>query len=449
MKLAFLDVETTGTSPANGGIIEVGLILTEDLEVRETYSTLVNPKQHVSPYIEMLTGISNGDLTDAPHFDQIAIKLLTLLEDATLVAHNVNFDYSFLKEEFQRTGYDYLPKRLCSVRMFRHLHPERRRHNLDELMRTFDIQIENRHRALDDARVVYDFFKIIKDRVGDDPLKDVVDKLTSTVNLPETISRKDFGRFSENHGVYTFYAKDGAPLYVGKSNNIKKRLLSHFTTSALDTTKLKLIENTHRIETIETAGELGALLLESKLIKELMPIHNKRLRAAKSLTYLSKTTNEAGYYEVEIVRSGDPTYEELKDSVGIFKTNSSAKMALSKMSDEYGLCEALLGLNNTKPCFKYRLGRCSGACHGIGDPDDYNKIFDEAFKRLQFKTWPHDGPITISEESEELGIKDTHVVDKWCYLGKMDADQSLEDFTELAKDLSFDFDTYKILRRWI
>ena len=159
-----LDVETTGGSPYFNRIIEIGLLRVEKGEVARTYSTLVNPGIPIPEFITEITGITDSDVAEAPAFDDIKEELAESLEDSILVAHNSGFDYGFLQAEFQRSGWGFAMDSLCTVRLSRVLFPEFKRHNLDAIIERFGFNIENRHRALDDAKIVWDFLQLLAER---------------------------------------------------------------------------------------------------------------------------------------------------------------------------------------------------------------------------------------------------------------------------------------------
>jgi len=156
-----VDIETTGGSPFFSRIIEVGLLRIEHGEVVEEFQTLVNPGQEIPEFITKMTGIQDKDVAIAPTFAEIADDLISKFEDAVFVAHNANFDYGFIKEEFRRLNYGFVTDRLCTVRLSRALYKEHKRNNLSELIERFQFKIANRHRAFDDAKVLWDFLQLI------------------------------------------------------------------------------------------------------------------------------------------------------------------------------------------------------------------------------------------------------------------------------------------------
>jgi len=164
--LVFLDIETTGGSPADSRITEIGALRVEDGQVVGTYSQLLNPEQPVPWYITKLTGIRDDMLWDQPTFGSVADELEVFLDGAVFVAHNVNFDYSFIKAEHSRRGNVFDIDRFCTARLSRRLYPEQGRHNLDTIIQAHGIPVVNRHRALDDATALHEFYKHALDQHG-------------------------------------------------------------------------------------------------------------------------------------------------------------------------------------------------------------------------------------------------------------------------------------------
>lgn len=443
--LSFVDVETTGTSANFGRIIEIGVIRVVDHQVVNEFSTLINPQTHVDPFILSMTGIDPKDLEDAPSFYSVADKIKEILQGSIFVAHNVMFDYSFLKKEFERLEESFSSKYCCTVKLSRKLYPRFKHHNLDALIKRFNLECQNRHRALDDARVIWDFYKLSLDTLGPEKLAAAVDLVMKRPSLPVGISENIVDSLPEGSGVYIFYNAQNAPLYIGKSKNIRTRVLSHFASSKEITTDMKIAQDISRIETMETAGELGALLLEATLVKKMQPLYNRQLRYAFKLLALKRTTTKDNYQTVTLCNLQDVPVEELNQVLGIFKSQKELKGFLQSIAKEFGLCLKLLGAEKTiKNCFNYHLGLCKGACSGKEMAAKYNLRFEEAFYKTKIKDWPFKGPIALKEKSHK---EELFVIDKWCVLGSIKNEgESIED---ISRDYLFDTDTYKILNRYL
>lgn len=446
--LAFVDIETTGLSSFANRIIEIGIIRVEDNKIVQTYHSLINPETHLPPEIELITGITAKDLENAPTFRTIKKDILEALIDCTFVAHNVRFDYGFLKQEFKRENISFSSKHFCTVKLSRALFSSERHHNLDAIIERFALPCENRHRALDDAQVLFHFYNHLQNTIIPEKLEAAVTKCLRKPSLPLKLDASFMDTLPENPGVYIFYDGQNMPLYIGKSINIKDRVLSHFSDDVNSATEMKISQQIERIETISTAGELGALFLESQLIKKMLPIYNKKSRIKRELIALKKNTNKDGYDTVEI-----ETFQSSLDSIlGLFKSRKQAKNYLSDLAKKYELCEKLLGLESTSwrnkgACFAYRLGRCKGACIGKEKAIFYNLRSLSAFASTKIKPWPFHEAIII-EESEINGNHEYFAVDKWCLVGNVVVDADGNKKTNFAGDATFDLDLYLILKNY-
>ncbi len=444
-KIAFLDVETTGLSPIRNRIIEIGIIRVEYGIVVSKYQTLINPQMYVSPFIEEVTGIRKEELDLAPLFEDVQRTITEKIEGCYLAAHNARFDYAFLKNEFRRLELPFSQKHFCTVKLSKYLFPRHRRHSLDDIIQRFDITCTNRHRALDDTQVLWDFYQRIQQQFGPEVLEQAFAKVMKKPSVPVGIKNEVIDALPQSPGVYLFYGDNGIPLYVGKSKNIKDRVLSHFSQDHASGSEMSISRQIKSIETIATCGELGALIKESQLIKQLLPIYNKVLRQKKNLIVLRKIT-KSGYDSVKIETVEKITAEEIPNIYGIFKSKKQAKDFLMNIAEEHGLCKKLLGVDTTNSaCFGYRLGACKGACQEKELPLRYNMRFLLAFSNSKIKKWPFESSISLSEEDEQG--KDVFVVDKWCLLKVIHYNHHTEKITEFEP--LFDVDTYKILNRYL
>ena len=285
-KIAFVDIETTGLRASSDRIIEIGILRVEENKLVKTFQSFVNPQTYLPKEITMLTGITAQDIEDAPTFRSIKDEITDILKDCTFVAHNVRFDYAFLKHELLREQIRFSAKQFCTVRLSRQLFPHWPRHNLDTLIKECNITCENRHRAYDDAQVLYQFYQQLLQTMPHDELEQALAKTMKKPSLPLHLPMEMIDTLPEKPGVYIFYGADDQkeqtatesrtkfdtkniiPLYVGKSVNIKNRVQSHFSADISSPTEMKIAQQIKSIETVTTAGELGALLLESGLLHQ-------------------------------------------------------------------------------------------------------------------------------------------------------------------------------------
>lgn len=471
-KLAFVDIETTGMRSAYDRIIEIGILRVEDGELVQTFKSLINPQTYIPREITSLTGITGSDLENAPTFRAIKDEIIEILADCTFVAHNVRFDYGFIKHELMRENVTYNAKHFCTVRLSRILYPNWPRHNLDALIQQCNLQCESRHRAFDDAKVLYEFYNHIQKTLAPEQVLAALSKTLKKPSLPINLPFRTLETLPDKPGVYIFYGPDTTqseqlslkdvessevikptkniiPLYVGKSINIRNRVLSHFSADIASPTEMKISQQIESIETITTAGELGALFLESQLIKEMLPIYNKRSRIKHELVALKSMKNKLGYQECYMEPITTIGSDHLESFLGFFRSRRQAKAFLAAKAKEFDLCEKLLGLEKTSTgCFAYRLGRCRGACVKNEKPEIYNLRFELSLSSSKILPWPYSGPITIQEDSID-GKQEYFIVDNWCYIGNVtvDAEGSVKD--KILRDITFDLDMYKILRQYL
>ena len=439
--VVFVDIETTGGSYRNSRVLEVAAIRYENGEVTREFSTLINPETHIPSAITRLTGITESDVTDAPLFGDIADELRDVMEGAVFIAHNVRFDYSFLKAEFALAGVVFTPKLLCTVRLSRKLYAYEKGHSLAKLIERHDIPVLDRHRALDDARSIAYFTQLAFDQHGSDLFAQAVEHQLKSQSLPPHLDHDEIASIANVPGVYIFKDENHQPLYVGKSISLKKRILSHF--QDLSSKEVKISQAVYHVETIPTGSELAALVLESKLIKDLMPIFNRRLRRVSSYAILTRQ-DEGDYASIAIKQGNIDTQTDLKTVYGLYESRMKAKKRLDEVTRTFQLCPKLMGLENTKSaCFSYSLGRCKGACIGKESADLYNRRFEVALENMRIQTWPFESAISlpINQEGERV------VINNWMIEGYHD--ENGERVIEYDTEPNFDVDEYKIIRRFI
>ena len=281
--LAFVDLETTGATATHDRITEIGIVAVDADGTASEWSSLVNPGTSIPPFIESLTGISNAMVRDAPHFEELAAEVAQRLTGRLFIAHNARFDYGFLKQEFARLGISFQADVLCTVKLSRKLFPGHTKHSLDALISRHNLVAEARHRALADAQLIHQFWKQAHLAHPVEVVNEAIKAQLLRPSLPPHIDASAIEAIPEGHGVYLFYGENNLPLYVGKSKTLRKRVMAHFSADTSSAKEMSLSQQVKRIDWIETAGEVGALLRESALIKELLPTHNRLLRRNSEL----------------------------------------------------------------------------------------------------------------------------------------------------------------------
>lgn len=451
-KLAFLDIETSGPQPQSHEIIEVGVVLVDNEQVVQEWSTLVQPTGKVDPFIFQLTGISPASLVSAPTFEQIAQQLQELLADRVLVAHNVRFDYSFLRSAYASLEQQFVMPHLCSLRLARAVFPRLSKYGLTALKETLGLPEPINHRALPDAVTLWHLWQKSQTIKAYDELLAIARSLVSHPSLPPRIQElTQLQQLPETPGVYLFFDERHFPLYVGKSVNIKSRVLSHFYDDLGSSKELLLKDQVAAIETIETAGEIEALLLESQLVKELQPVFNHHLRRHTGYWTWKLYENPEGYLTIKTVSQHQITYRDVPETVAVFRSKKQAIGALQQLCSDATLCQRYLGLEKTSgACFKYHLGECFGACVNEEAPTSYNERLTKALQKFQLKPWVYDQPQIVTEVHPVTGKAVSHVVDHWCYFGQLDPlDPPATMIQKHLDHTVFDLDTYKILTKFI
>lgn len=442
---AFLDIETTGGNSARDRITEIGIQFWRAGEVVGEWQTLLNPEVGIPRFIENFTGISNAMVAKAPLFADIADELENQLNDTVFVAHNARFDYGFIKSEFRRIGRLFSARVLCTVKLSRRLYPEYRRHNMDALIERHGLAQVQRHRAMGDVEAMLAFFLCARADKGDGTLEQAIRELLQRPSIPSHLPPDTLQDLPAGPGVYRFYGENDVLLYVGKSTNIAQRVASHFSGDHNSSRGVRLSESLRRVDCTETAGELGALLLELKQIKTLQPLFNRRSRAAKNLVSIELTANTEGFLRARLVREIEP--HRLGDYFGLFRSKRDAERALSGIAAKNDLCNRLLGLepDHDGPCFQRVLGRCKGACEGLEDVTRYNLRTQIAFHNLRLQTWPWKGPVGVVERNRFAGQTDILVVYNWMHVATVHQESDLHDLSLRGQAVTFDLDSYKLL----
>ncbi|OLC67820.1 MAG: hypothetical protein AUH79_03915 [Betaproteobacteria bacterium 13_1_40CM_4_64_4] len=441
--IAFVDLETTGTAARADRVTEVGIVRIDEGARVSEWSSLVNPECSIPAAIQALTGISNAMVAEAPTFRQIADDVADQVAGALFVAHNARFDYGFLKHEFARLGRSFTAKVLCTVKLSRRLSPAMGPHNLDAVIARHALAGADRHRALGDARILWEFVQALYRDKAEAEIDAAIERILKRPALPPQLAANALDAIPETPGVYRFYGLNALPLYVGKSINLRTRIAAHFSSDYRSANDLRLSAEITRIEIEETAGELGALLRESQLVKTLLPAYNKRLRRRAEMVALSIAEEpEAPDY----VRSNAIDARALENLYGPFASRRQARATLRAVAAEAALCWTALGLERRNgPCFARQLRKCAGACVGAESPAAHHARLREALARYALKPWPYAGTIGVLESSLIGERIDLQVFRDWCWLGTARDESDLYAILETPPRASFDLDIYRVL----
>jgi DNA polymerase III subunit epsilon len=363
---AIVDIETTGSYAAANGITEIAIVIHDGTKVLNFYESLVNPHTPIPYFIQRLTGIDNKMVANAPSFPEIAAQVYELLQDKIFVAHNVNFDYSFVKHHLQHAGYELETKKLCTVRLARKVLPGLNGYSLGKLTQRLNINHGSHHRAGGDALATADLLALILAKDTQGAVAGMLKGRNSEQYLPPHLPIEDIEQLPSLPGVYYFYNAAGKTIYIGKAKNIRRRVKSHFSNNKINRQKQDFLRETHRISYKECATELMAHILESTEIRRLWPVHNRSQRGFLPQFGLFIYEDLQGYKRL--------TVEKIRASfkpIYTFNTISEGHLRLKELIEEFGLCARLCHIAQ----------ECECASHPL--PNDYNKKTDEAIEWMR------------------------------------------------------------------
>ena len=380
---AVVDIETTGGRAGYHKITEIAIFVHDGNKVVDSFQTLINPESFIPPKITALTGITNDMVDSAPKFYEVAKEIFTITEGKIFVAHNVNFDYSFLKEEFQALGAQFVRKKLCTVRLSRKLFPGFPSYSLGNLCFNLKVAITDRHRAAGDAAATAEVLTMLLQKDKEGLIAKALKSNSHEATLPPNLPKVQFDSLPEVTGVYYFLDKHGKILYVGKAKNIKKRIAGHF--SGETNRKQLFIQRIYGISYEICGNELIALLHESNEIKKHWPPYNSAQKKPGSNFGLYQYEDKAGFIRFEVSK-----VNKFLAPIHTFVTLSEARTFVMTKVKEYNLCPKLCGLQRaTGGCFDHTAGLCAGACAGEESPSLYNnkvlaavESFSESSKSL-------------------------------------------------------------------
>ena len=339
---AIVDIETTGGHASANGITEIAIVLHNGKEVEGKYQTLINPQMPIQKYVQSLTGITDAMVAKAPLFSLVAPKIFNLLKDRVFVAHNVNFDYSFVKHQLQQEGFDLDIAKLCTIRLSRKIFPGLPKYGLGSLCREFDISNDDRHRAMGDALATSQLFVLLLQNDKSGELKKMMKRRTVEQYLPPNMDEKKILDLPYSPGVYYFLNKKEKVIYVGKAKNLKKRVTSHFSNNKPSKQKQEFLREIHDVKFEICGSELMAALFESIEIKRLWPAYNKSQKHFERSFGIYLFEDAKGYFRLGI----DNKKQYLKP-LASFHLMADAHRTLWKLVNEFELHPALCYLDKT------------------------------------------------------------------------------------------------------
>lgn len=421
---SIIDIETTGGNPYRDKITEIAIYVHDGEKVIREYSTLINPERHIPPFITRMTGISDEMVIRAPKFYEVAKDIVEITEGTVFVAHNASFDYNFIKSEFKNLGYYYQRECLCTVKLSRKLIPGKRSYSLGRLCRELDILIEDRHRAAGDALATVKLFELLLKQKTNGLFLETLGTGFNNTPVNPAITRQVIEALPSKTGVYYFLDEKENIIYIGKSKNIRQRVLSHLS-RVTSKKALEMVGLITKITCEVTGSELLALLKESEEIKAHQPLFNRLQRRSLYNYGLYSYTDEKGYLCLKIDKNSNGTLPHTS-----FANLEKGKDFLFRLTDKFNLCQNLTGLYSTNgACFHYAVKQCRGACIGKEPPEEYNKRVQEALDHAGFVKQNMIVLETGRTHSESAFI----IIENGTYLGygyveKMESVISVDDF---------------------
>ncbi|MCW3108447.1 MAG: polymerase epsilon subunit [Segetibacter sp.] len=321
---AIVDIETTGGYASGNSITEIAIAIHDGERMIDYFETLINPEAPIPRYIQALTGITNAMISQAPLFEDVAPKIFGMLHDKVFVAHNVNFDYSFVKHQLAQNGYELDCKKLCTVRLARKVLPGHPSYSLGNLCRCLEIEIEQRHRAGGDTLATVKLFECILKNDVDGEIKQMLKGKAKEQFLPPHLPVEKVAQLPPLPGVYYFHNSKGKIVYVGKAKDLKKRVNSHFSNNKPGKQKQDFLREIYNISFQVCGSELMAFILESIEIKRLWPLYNRSLKGFQQTYGLYMYEDGRGYQRLIIEKKKkqlEPlyTFNLLLDGLNLLK----------------------------------------------------------------------------------------------------------------------------------
>ena len=376
---AIVDIETTGGNAGSGSITEIAILISDGKSILDSYTTLVNPLQPIPLFIEKLTGISDEMVSNAPTFSAIAKEVHELLQDKIFVAHNVNFDYSFIAHQLNQQGYRFNTRKLCTVRLSRKVFEDLPSYSLGNLCRSLDIQVKNRHRAMGDAAATTELFHRIVEADRGLLIKSMLKKGSGDGYLPIHLSSDDLEQMPDRPGIYYFHDVKGKIIYVGKAKRLRKRVISHFSNNDVSKRKQDLMRMVHKISFKESGNELMMSVMESIEIKRIWPLFNRSQKKFENRFGICSYVDQRGVLRLGVVKK--KKHLVLHTS---FPYQLDGMRLLNKLAREHKLCPKMCFLQvETIECVGQEEDFCEGICSNDENLDRYNKKVTKVIADLQ------------------------------------------------------------------
>lgn len=377
---AIVDIETTGGHASANGITDIAIIVHDGNTIIKKFQTLVNPGVPIPYFIQSLTGISNEMVKNAPSFAQIAKEVADTIGSNIFVAHNVNFDYSFLKHHLSASGYELQCSKLCTIRLGRKIFPGMPSYSLGKLCTALNISFQDRHRALGDAEATAILFSMLLKNDREGHIDKFLNRKSSEQQLPPNLLKSDIDRLPKGPGVYYFHNQKGKVIYVGKAINLKKRVSSHFSGHNPGKQRQDFLKGVFSVSYRSCGTELMAFILEAAEIKRLWPENNRAMKRFEAAFGLFTYEDQRGYIRLVMDK-------KKKNSFPLYSFNSVSEgfSLLHSLIKKFELCPRLCMIQKGAGCCSTGdiENNCRGACTGTELPGPYNERVKEAVKNLK------------------------------------------------------------------
>lgn len=390
-----VDVETTGSHAERNRLMEIGCVEVSGGEVVGRYGSLINPHQFIPQFIANMTGITNEAAFNAPEARKALREAAPYLykEGAVFVAHNVGFDYGFVKASFEREGLPFpdMPK-LCTLKLARRLLPKGMKKNVGALAAYFGIKIKNRHRALGDAeataQILLELLEIAEREHGLTTLEELLafqsketTKYYSAPPAKDRVSAK-LQELPDSPGVYYFYGRTKRVIYVGKAKSLRDRVSSYFRPGSLTSRKMvELVGDICDVNWENTGSELEALILESREIKRLTPRYNTLAKRYRHFPFIKISRDN----DFPFVEKCYDIEDDGAEYFGPFRNSYTAEELVETINKNFRLRKCEKDLKPSKkinPCIYYEMNKCLAPCAGLATRDDYEEELNAARKYL-------------------------------------------------------------------
>tara|TARA_R110002051_G_scaffold75579_1_gene137399 strand:+ start:3514 stop:4902 length:1389 start_codon:yes stop_codon:yes gene_type:complete len=440
-----IDIETTGNGIKGNKITEISIFKFDGYSIIEEFTSLINPETEIPFFITGLTGIDDNMVRNAPKFYEVADAIIKITTDTIFVAHNVNFDYNIIKNEFKSIGIEFSKKKLCTVRLSRKLIPGYNSYSLGKLCAALKIPLTDRHRARGDAHATTLLFqKLLRSDGATEVFKSFLNARSQEATFPPSLPRSDFEKLPSKPGVYFFKNAKGKIIYVGKAIDIKKRVLSHFYDKS--TKEIKMCQETSSIDFELSGSEILALLMESEAIKHYFPEYNSSQKRKVQAYGIFSYEDRNG-----ILHLASNTLKLASNSFYTLYNKTDCRLFLQEMCKTYKLCPKFCHLQeNVVQCSHYDILECDGICRGTETVENYNLKVRQCITDMNSKTEDY----FIREKGRKEGESSIIIVQNNIYIGYAFIENdipitNMNDIMPFVKLQKNTFETQQILTNYI